>query len=183
MHSFTEDTVFWLQACVRSTKMQLPCALCCKVAEQSSHPRLGRWLSTVQGRTWWAPSPQLAAGLHPLGAVSLCRIKQHTWFMNSGFHTLLFFLPALQSGVTTAFSHTQGIKWSHAWHPNGSQGVLCAEMSDRPWCDGGIVKSCLHLADRETRHHWRCAVAAFNKAKLPRTIPSIPRWLQTQVPN
>lgn len=178
MHSFTEDTVFWLQACVRSTKMRVQCPLWGSWAELTSQA----WkttVSTVQGRPWWAPSPQMAAGLHPLGAVSLCRSRQHPWFRNSGCHILLLFLPALQSVVTTAFSHTWGIKWSHAWCPDGSHGVLCAELSDRPWCDGGIVKSCLHLADTD-RHLWRCAMA-FNKAKLPRTIPIIPRWLQTQV--
>lgn len=44
--------------------------------------------------------------------------------MTSGCHTLLLFLPALQGVVTAAFSHTWGIKWSHAWHPDGGCGVL-----------------------------------------------------------
>lgn len=131
-------------------------------------------VSAVQGKTWWAQSPQLAAGLHPLGAVSLCRSREHTWFTNSGCHTLLFFLPALQSVLTTTFSRTWGIKWN-TWC------VLCRAVRQSMvwwWHCGKLPSSGRHRDE----HHWRCAVV-FNKAKLPRTIPSISRWLQTQVPN
>lgn len=65
--------------------------------------------------------------------------------------TSFFFLPALQSFVTTVFNCTWGIKWrSHGWHPKGGCAVLMQSCQTDHGVTVALWKDNLHLASTDT---------------------------------